>query len=239
MLEFFKTIIYQPLYNLLITIIDVIPGGDVGLAVITITLLVRFVLFPLSKKSIVTQQKIKKYQEELNKIKEKYKKDRQKQAEMMLAFYKEKGINPFSSIFLMLIQIPIIISLYLIFLHTALPAVEVELLYTFIPEPDVLSMNFMGFIDISSRSWGLALLAGFVSFFQMQLSLPEIKKVDKPSFKDDLARSMNVQMRYIFPIIIFIIAYMFSAVVALYLFTSNLFAVGQELLVKRRIKIED
>ncbi len=239
MIEFFKTIIYEPLYNLLMVIIELIPGGDVGVAVVVITLLVRFLLFPLSKKSIITQRRIKEHQDELNQLKEQYKDDQHQMAQKMMEFYREKEIKPFSSFLLILIQIPIIISLFFIFRETNLPEIQYDLLYDFIQEPSQTSMIFLGLVDISARSMGLAILAGAASFIHMQLSMPTPKKVENPGFKDDFARSMNMQMKYVFPIIIAGVAYSLSAVVALYLLTSNLFTLGQEIFVKRRLKDAD
>jgi len=234
-LSFFKLVIYQPLYNVLVWLIDVIPGGDVGLAIILLTLAVRFVLFPFSKQSIITQKKMRDHQDELKEIQEKYKKDKQKQAEKMFEFYREKKIKPFSSFLLVLFQIPVIISLYLIFINTNLPEIQYDLLYNFVQEPGTVSMYFLGLIDLSGKSAGLALLAGLSSFVHLRMSVPVPKMVDNPSFKDDFARSMSLQMRYVLPIGITFIAFTFSAVVALYLLISNLFTLGQEVFVKRRL----
>ncbi len=233
MLSFFKTIIYEPLYNLLVLIAGASPFIDAGIAIVALTLTVRFILFPLSKKAILTQQKLRVHQDELKDIRDKYKDDKQQQAEKMLAFYKEKEINPFSSILLLLVQIPVIVSLYLIFLRTELPEIQTDLLYDFVTAPTEISMMFMGVLDISGQSLLLALLAGATSFVQLRLSMPPVQeKKENPSFKDDLARNMNLQMRYIFPVILAVIAYVLSAVVALYLLTSNIFTIAQELYLK-------
>ncbi len=234
MINFFRTIIYDPLYNALIFIESSIGWVDLGLAVIILTVLVRLILFPLSKSAIITQQKIKFHQDELKEIREKYKEDKQKQAEMTMAFYKEKGINPFSSLLPMIIQIPVIISLYLIFLKTDLPAIHPEMLYSFIEAPSEVSTTLAGFIDISGKSFVLAGLTGIASFFQFKISMPAPQeKKENPSLKDDLARSMNLQVRYFFPIMIAGVAYAFSSIVALYLLTSTLFSIGQELAVRK------
>lgn len=234
MISFLKTVIYEPLYNIFILITGIHPFIDAGIAVITLTIIVRLVIFPLSKKSIITQKRIQAHQEELKEIKERYKDDKQKQAEKMLDFYKEKKINPFSTILLLLVQMPVIISLYLIFLHANLPELRPDLLYSFTPKPENISMIFLGLFDISGKSLTLALFAGITSFFQLRLSLPKPKERKKDqSFKDELARNMNIQMRYVFPFIITSIAYALSAVVALYLLTTNLFTILQELTLKK------
>ncbi len=241
MISFLKTIIYEPLYNLLVFITSLSPFIDAGIAVVTLTVLVRFIIFPLSKKAIFTQQKLQLYHQDLKDLREKYKDDKQKQAEKMLKFYKDKGINPFSTILLLLVQMPIIISLYLIFLHANLPEIRMDLLYDFVPKPDEISMVFLGIMDISERSLILAVLAGITSFIQLRLSMPPIQERKKDSsFKDDLARNMNIQMRYFFPFIIGGIAYFLSAIVALYLLTSNVFTISQELFLrKHKLKFKE
>src|SRR5690606_5202936 len=113
--------LYQPLYNGLIFLIDVIPYRDAGLAVVLLTIAVKLILFPLSKKAVRTQLILKQVQPELDSLKEKHKDDKQAQAQAMMGLYKEKGINPFSSFFLILIQLPIILTLYRIFVGSGLP----------------------------------------------------------------------------------------------------------------------
>src|SRR3989338_5212743 len=112
MIAFLKTIIYTPLYNGLLVILDILPIADIGIAVIILTVLVKVILYPLAKKTSVTQLQMKEKQPELEALKEKYKNNRQEQALKIMEFYKKYKINPFSSFFTILIQIPIIYSLY-------------------------------------------------------------------------------------------------------------------------------
>src|SRR3989344_3332727 len=118
MIAFFKTIIYIPLYNILILILN-INWIDAGLAAVILTVLVKMILYPVAKKSIITQAKMKEKGGELSLIKEKYK-DKQEQAVKVMEFYKTNKINPFSSILTIIIQIPIIFSLYYIFFKSGL-----------------------------------------------------------------------------------------------------------------------
>ncbi len=232
----YHTLIYQPLYNGLVFLMDI--GADAGIAVVVLTLAVRFILFPLSKKAVTTQQKIREFQPEIDRVKEQYKKDRQEQAKKIMEFYKEKGINPFSSFFLVLIQLPIIFGLYRIFWASGLPEIQQQILYSFVPVPASVDMIFLGLVDIALKSWPLAILVGITTFFQMKLSMPALKNT-KPvgqSFKDDLARSMNLQMRYFFPVISIFLSYTLSGAIALYWLTSNLFTIGQEMFLKRNNK---
>src|SRR6185295_4346478 len=135
MISFFKVIIYIPLYNLLILTAGLVPGKDAGLSIVIVTIIVKLILYPISKKAAIAQVEMKLHENELALIKERFKDNKEKQALEIMDFYKKHKINPFSSIFMVLIQIPVIYSLYHIFLHSGLPAVNAEALYSFIPHP--------------------------------------------------------------------------------------------------------
>ena len=219
--------------------IDIVPLADVGVAIILITVLVKLILFPISQKAVRTQFIMRGLQPQLEKIKEKYAKDKQAQARKTMDLYKEKGINPFSGILLIFIQIPIIFALYWVFFRGGLPEIDLSILYSFINEPSKINMNFLGLIPMDGRSIVLAFLAGLSQYFQIKLSLPDLKKRDdKASLKDDFARSFQLQMRYMLPLFIFGFSYFVSAAVALYWFTSNIFAIGQEIFLRGRLAKE-
>jgi YidC/Oxa1 family membrane protein insertase len=232
MSTFLKTILYIPLYNALVFIIDHTPGHSAGWAVILLTLIIRVVLFPLSKSSIKTQLMMKKIEPDVAKLKEKVT-DKQEQARQMLELYREKGINPFAGFLLILIQFPILIAMYSVF-RSGLPTIKPELLYSFVPHPETVTMMFLG-INLGARSIILAALSVITQFIQINLALPKVTKTDGPStFQTDLAKSMNMQMKYIFPLIIAPIAFV-SPVLALYFIVGNIFMIFQELYVKRRM----
>lgn len=237
MISFFRTIVYEPLYNGLIFFVDVAPWLDTGIVVILFTILIKLILLPLSLKAVRTQIKMKAVAPKLEEIKEKYKEDKQEQAKATMELYKNEKINPFSSIFLILIQIPIIFSLYWVF--KAGFEVNPDILYSFVPEPGNIDTMFLGLIDISQRSFILAILAAVTSFFQIRLSVPPVsgpKEGEERTFKHDLAKSMNVQMRYFFPIIVLFISFSIPGAVAIYWATSNMFIIFQELYVRKRYK---
>ena len=233
---FFNTVLYEPLYNGLVFLIDIVPFADVGIAVVILTLAVKLVLFPLSIKMVKTQIAVRTLEPEIAKIKEKHKGNSQEQARQMMALYKERGVNPFSGILLLFVQIPIIFALYFVFFR-GLPIINVDILYSFIPVPTEVNMHFLGLIDMSMKSVILAAMAGATQYFQMKFALPKMEaRKDNPSFKEDLSRSFQMQMRYILPIVVLVIAYVISSAVALYWTTSNLFQIGQEVYVRRNIK---
>ena len=233
------TVFFDPIYNGLIFFIDVIPGGDVGLAIIAIVIVVKTILLPLSIKAAKTQKIMREIEPKLRELKEKFKDNREEQARAMMAIYKEAGMNPFASIFLLFLQIPILIALYYSVYSgggVALPAVNTELLYSFIAAPGAVSMNFLGHFDIAAKSMVLAFLAGLTQFFQIKLAMPVLPPRDPnaaPDFKEDFMRNMQLQMRYVMPVIIVFVAYFISAAIALYFVVSNIVAILQEFYVRK------
>jgi YidC/Oxa1 family membrane protein insertase len=233
------TFFFDPVYNGLVFFIDVIPGGDVGLSIIAIVILVKTILLPLSIKAAKTQRIMREIEPKLKEIKETLKDKREEQALAMMKIYREAGMNPFASIFLMFLQIPILIALYLSVYSgggIALPAINVDVLYLFIAAPEAVSMNFLGWFDITGKSLILAALAGITQFYQVKLSIPALPPRDPnaaPDFKADFGRNMQLQMRYVMPIIIFFVAYSISSAIALYFVVSNLVALAQEVYVKK------
>ena len=240
MISLWNEVIYQPLYNILVLLIAVLPGHSVGGAIIVLTIIVRLVLYPLPGKSIQAQHAMKALEPELKRIREAHKDDRQKQSLKTMELYKERGVSPFSGCLPILIQMPIIIGLYWVFFK-GIQIIDVTLLYGFVPAPGTLDMHFL-FFDLAAKSVVLALLAGLSQYIQTDLSLG--KKMspapahsgEKPTFQEDFAKSMQVQMRYILPAMIGFIAYTTSGAVALYWTTSNILSIGQELLMRRARK---
>jgi len=238
MKAFFDLFFYQPMYNALVFLVDIIPGGNIGIAVIILTVLVKFILFPLSQKSVSTQARMREIEPELKKIKEKHKDNQQEQARQTMEIYKKHGINPFSGCLLLLIQLPVIFALYFVFLKGFV--FDPKLLYSFVSLPVNIDILFFG-IDLAKKSLFLAVLAGVTQYAQLALSIPPVKPLDpnaKLSFQEEFSRNMSTQMKYIFPFLVFFISYSLSSALALYWVVSNLFAVGQELHVRKTAKIK-
>lgn len=236
----FHGLFYDPLYNLLVFVIQHVPGGDVGLATIIVTLVVKIILFPLSKQATKTQLKMKVLEPELAKIKEKYGSNREEFGRKTLEFYRSNQLNPFASFFLILLQLPVIIALAYIFISGGLPTIKTDLLYSFVQVPALISTLFIGFVDVSGRSIILSIIAGLAQFVQIRLSVPAYtaptNPSKNPSFGDDLAKSMNVQMRYVMPVFMFFVCLSVSGAVALYWITGSLFTIAQEVYFRRTIK---
>lgn len=111
-MNIFELIVVQPIFNLLILLYSIIPGADFGIALIIFTILIRFALWPLVKRQLHQVIAMRKIQPELSAIKKKSKGNKQLEASQMMELYKKHGVNPFRSIGILLIQLPIFIALY-------------------------------------------------------------------------------------------------------------------------------
>jgi len=231
MTSLFNAILFKPLHNALAFLISYIPNHDVGLAIVILTIIVKVILYPLTQKSIEANRKMKLLEPELKKIKEEYKDKKEEQAKKTFELYKANKINPFAGCLIILIQLPIIIALYYVFLKGL--SFPPESLYSFIKPPQTINLNFLGLIDIGQKSLILAILAAVTQFIQTNLSWPKIKPTEEDqSFQGSLKRSMDLQTRYFLPLFIGFIAYSVAGAVALYWVVSNLFTIGQELILK-------
>lgn len=232
------TFFFDPVYNGLIYFIDILPNGDVGLAIILTVIVVKIILLPLSIKAAKTQKIIRDIDPQMKEIKEKIT-DKQEQAQAIMKLYTDSGINPFASILLLFIQIPIVIALYLSVYSgggVPLPGINTDLLYSFVPSPEVITTFFLGVLDITQRSMPLAILAGIAQYVHGHFTFPTLPKRDPEavaSLKDDFARNMQMQMKYVMPVIIAFVAYTISAAIALYFIVSSLTAIAQELYIRR------
>jgi YidC/Oxa1 family membrane protein insertase len=229
----FHTYLTQPIYNLLIFLVGVVPFGDVGIAVVLVTLVVKIAMLPLSLSMVRTQRAMKVVEPELKGIKEKYKDDKEKQAKETFALYKKYRINPFSGFYTLLIQLPILLALYWVFRGEALPHIDVASLYSFVSIPEHISTNFLGLFSITGKSIILALVAGVTQFLQAYFAVPTPPKVEKATMQEDFGRAMAMQARFVIPFIIALVAYETSGAIALYFVTSNLVMLIQEFLVRK------
>jgi YidC/Oxa1 family membrane protein insertase len=234
----FDALLYRPLYNLLIALID-IPYVDAGIAVIVLTCIVKLLLFPISMKAVRAQEAMTLLQPEITAIQEKHKDDRNALALATLELYRKNGVNPFSGILTILIQIPIILALYWVFYKGGLPVINVEKLYSFVPNPSSVDTSFLGVLEVTqSKSIIVALLTAATAFLQANITMMKPNLTSKPgeSMRDDMVRSMHMQMKYVLPLVVGFVAFGLQVVVGLYWITSNLFGIGQHLYIKSKMK---
>src|SRR5574344_1451448 len=170
-----NNLFYEPIYNLLIFIVNNITFGDVGFAVILVTLVVKLILSPLTLKSTKNQVLMKKMEPELNQIKKDFP-NKEDQAKKTMELYKKYKTNPMSGCLVVLLQMPVIFALYYVFYKGL--SVNTEIIYPFIQIPETLNTNFLGILDLGQKSLFLGVVTGFTQFIQGYLSSKKKKEKD-------------------------------------------------------------
>lgn len=234
---FFGTVIYDPLYNGVVFLVGLIPSHDMGIAVIVLTLIVRLILFPLSRRAVESQLAMKKIAPDVEELKKKFKNNSPEQSQAIFALYKERGVHPFASMGLLLIQLPILVGLYWVFARGGLPTINTTILYPFVHTPPAVNMEFLGIVDMSSKhNIILALLVMLTQYIYTRLSMgPRGEQTaTEATLSNDMARSFDLQARYVLPVIIGFVAYGIAAAAPLYWVTSNIFMIAQEYASGRR-----
>jgi YidC/Oxa1 family membrane protein insertase len=238
----FHAVIYNPLYNGLVFLVGLIPTHDVGLAIVVLTIIVRFILFPLSRRAVQAQLAMKQIAPDVEELKKKYSDNREQQSKAIFALYKERGIHPFAGFVLVLLQFPILIGLYWVFARGGLPMVQAATLYPFVHAPATINMEFLGLVNMAGHSLPLALLASATQYTYTRLSMgPPALKDPSPvesSLSGDLAKSFDLQARYVLPLMIGAIAFSIVAAAPLYWTTSNIFMIIQEFLSGKRFSVD-
>ena len=230
MSNFFHSILTQPLLNALIWLYNVTPGHDMGIAIIALTLLLRLALYPTFQKQLRAQKAMQKLQPKLDELKARHKDDKEAHTRATLELYKEHKVSPLSSCLPLLIQLPILIALYQVFL-TGLRGSDLgPQLYPFVQNPGTINVNFLGLLDLAKPSYLFGILAGAFQFLQTKMMLPP----KSPGTQTDTtARIMNAQMTYFMPIITVIIAIRLPAGLSLYWVVTTLLAIAQQWYIMR------
>src|SRR3989304_9328278 len=152
---FFHAVFYNPIYNALVALVALVPGGDVGIAVILLTIVIRLILLPFSLSAARTQRSMKVLEPKIKALKEKHKGDKEKEALETLSLYREEKVNPFASILTVFIQIPVLLALYWVFYYepfSTVSAINAARLYSFTPMPQTGPLEFLGIISVASKS---------------------------------------------------------------------------------------
>lgn len=225
-MSIFTTAIYQPILNLTVFLYGTIGFGDLGVAIIAMTVLIRSLLLPLSLKTTRSQRAMAALAPQIEKIKEQYKGNTQAQSAEVMKLYKEHGVSPLAGCLPLLIQLPILIGVYRVFLDIFKPE-SLVLLYGFIPHTASINHFMLGVLDISKSNPILAILAGVAQFFQARTAM-----VNQP--KNSPMGGLGTQMTYMLPVMIIVIGWNLPAGLALYWITTSLWSVGEQLYLRRR-----
>lgn len=226
----FHTFFYQPLFNGLIFLYNILPIHDLGIAIVLFTIIIRLILYPLNQKAIVSQAALSKLQPQIKEIQEKQKGDKVKQSQALMELYKKNNINPAAGCLPLLIQLPVLLALYQVFL-AGLDPNKLNNLYSFIQKPESINLIFLGIIDLARSNYVLAILAGIFTYFQSKMMMNA--KVDT-SKSGDFSSILNKQMLYFMPLFTVFIAWKLPAGLTLYWVVITLFGIIQQYLILKK-----
>lgn len=189
-----------------------------GVSIIIFSILMKFLLYPLSIQQMRSAAKMKLLAPEMNKIREKYKDDQAKQQKEIMNMYSNYGVNPVGGCLPMLLQMPILIALWSV-LRSAIELRQSEFIWwiTDLSVPDkVFSFGF-SFLGISHLS-GLALLMGITMFFQQKLTITDPRQKG---------------MVYFMPVFFVFLFSNFPSGLNLYYFMFNLLGIVQQIYINK------
>jgi len=239
MIEFFKVILYEPFLNLLVFFYNVIPGHDLGISIVFLTLSIKLLLLPLSMKAVKGQKELKELQPKLNEIKKKYAKDKEKQTKAIMNLYKENKVNPFSSCLPLLIQLPILIAVFQVF-RTGLTDTNLPV-YSFIHNPGALNTLGFGFLVLSAPNIFLAVITGVAQYIQASMlssTSPLKSVVKKEGAKDEgMMTTMNKQMKFMMPVMTIIIGSTLPSGLMIYWLIGIVFTILEQKIIFKRKSI--
>jgi len=231
MIELFRTILYQPLFNALIFLYETVAVEDLGLAIILLTIAVRIILFPLFHKTAKHQRVAQRIQPDVKKIRDKHKNDREAQTKALMELYQNHKINPLTPFLLLILQLPILFALYRIFIN-GFGGESFSLLYSFVPMPDAFHQTLFGIVSLDTVSMPLVVITAAAQYFQGRLALAKSPKSDNtPPQMKKVARATV----FIGPVIALVILTRFPAALALYWLTSTIFSIIQQVIVNKSI----
>lgn len=244
----FTKIFYQPILNLLVFLYNTISFHDLGVAIILLTVVIKLILWPLSKKSIKSQKEMQEIQPKINALKKEYANDKQKMSTELMQLYKDHNVNPFSSCLPLLIQIPVLLAVFMVFRNGL--SGNLDLVYAFIPKPDQLNPMAFGFLDLAVRNIPLAILAGLAQFWQTKMLMANNKKDEvvktvtigadgkeqMVKAEPDMATIMNKQMLYLMPVFTVFIGISLPGGLTFYWLIVTLLTVLQQWITFRVVK---
>lgn len=238
MMEIFNTLIYQPLYNLVIFFYAHLPIQDFGVAIILTTLVIKGVFYSLSQMQIEQQKRMQEIQPKIKELQERYKDDKEKQTKAIMACYKENKVNPFAGCLPLIIQLVFFITFYHVIMNISEQKLMVSAadLYGFVQNPGEIKHLAFGFLDMLEASPILGALAAIAQYFQTKMILPQTAFAKKGEAKKegempDMAAIMGKQMLYLGPALVFFFSFQFPAALSLYWFVSTLLSWWQQKIV--------
>ncbi len=226
-------IIINPFITILLFLYEIL-GGNVVLAIIVFTILVRLATYPLTMKQQRSTKAMQEIQPELKKIQEKYKNDRERAAAAQWELYREHGVNPLAGCLPLLIQFPILIGLYRAIVAT-LAATPLQLLdlsgrlwVKDLSSAVPMDSRFLWLnLAVPDPLYVLPILVVLTTWLQQKLLMPASPASSGGDKATDQAAAMSRQMMMIMPIMFGIFALSFASGLSIYFIVSNIIGIGQ------------
>lgn len=238
-MELYNQVLYIPIFNLLVFLYNIIPGHDIGIAIILLTIAIKLILLPLSIKSTKSQKALQDLQPKMEEIKKKYKDNKEEQAKALMELYKSEKVNPLSSCFPLLIQLPFLIAVFQVF-RNGFKEESLNMVYSFINRPEMLNPMSFG-VNLADPNIVLAVLAGAAQYWQTKMLMHKKQPVKSNGAKDEnMAAMMNKQMMYMMPVLTIFIGVSLPGGLTLYWLATTLLMVAQQkLMFKKTGKLEN
>lgn len=202
-----------------------------GIAIIVLTILIKFMLWPLMSSSLKSQKAMQQLQPKLDALKVQYGDDREGLSKAMMALYQEEKVNPLASCLPIFIQLPVLIALYRVLFH-GFDTEALNQLYPFIHNPGTINSTFLGMVDLGQKNIWLAVIAGLLQFVQTKMLMMRQppKQVAKSEGAQDesMLASMNKSMMYMMPAMTILIGIKLPGGLTLYWVTVTLFSIIQQ-----------
>lgn len=222
MLYLFNILLYYPITNILVVLYNTLAFGDLGVAIIIITIIVRLCLAPMQQKTLQQQAIMQRIKPEIIKIQEQYKDNKEKQTILLLELYKKHKINPFNTFLILLIQLPILLALFRVFTNGLGENIS-NIIYPFIYNPGSFNPIFLGILDLNKTNIILIIIITITQFIQIYLSSIMFAS-DKKTLSTSLITGIMISLFSI------VVLWNLPSAVAIYWMITILFAIGQQII---------
>lgn len=217
-------LLYRPVYNLVIFTYQTLPGHDLGLAIIYLSLLMRVLLLPASLAGSQSSRRVQELQPELQRLQRMPEVGRRR--DLTRALLKRNRVNVYASAMVLLVQVAFLGILYQVF-QNGLSQDPAGLAYFQVELP--IDTTFLGLFDLAAKNWWMPLITAILLYVQLSLTTPEPQPGSKLS---------DVWYVVALPIGVFGLLLLLPSAKALFLLVSVLFSIGLYLFAKYVLKID-
>lgn len=235
----FNTILYRPIFNFLVFLHNIIPGHQLWLAIIVLTVVIKIILLPISYQAAKSRKKQSVLQPQIKEIQKKYK-NKEEQSRELMKLYKENKANPLSGCLPLIVQLVVVIALYRAFMNIFKPE-SFSALYSFVQNPGVINVFMPFHINLSLKNYAIAIIAAIAQFFSSKMmaqytpSSPSLASEKQEAFQ----KTMQKQMIFFAPLMTLFIGMSFPSGVTFYWAINSILELIQNSLINKKIYGKD